>query len=319
MEHSHKKASLHSPSGGSPPTSLPACHRWPAACLIRGDIRPCRHTSAGPSRERANAALRPPPGGRKRRRTLGNAKQVLVTRNKKLRVDDLNEVDDSVKASTKKPKLITQRLCFQYVSNVRFHVTSSHEIFVKKNFTFTTKFCSTPILKQNVLFFDNSGDSETVLKKQILSGSAVQQALRLQFDEVQPSTLQQQVQPSSQRVFFFFFGRGQSELCSQWPFETSTPLETAVQHYFTFVPILKLTELPKFPSIERRGNATGSSCVIHAECKQNGAVISKRFNYLTSTRLKITLYEEMVDTTTTPTLITRIRARANKGLVAALH
>ncbi|CAB0032701.1 unnamed protein product [Trichogramma brassicae] len=76
MEHSHKKASLNSPGGGSQPTSLPACHRWSAACLIRGGIRPCRHTSAGPPRGRANAALRPPPGGRKRRRTLGNAKQV---------------------------------------------------------------------------------------------------------------------------------------------------------------------------------------------------------------------------------------------------
>ncbi|CAB0036895.1 unnamed protein product [Trichogramma brassicae] len=62
--------------GGSPPTSLPACHRWPAACLIQGDIRPCWHTSTGPPRGRANAALRPPPGGRKGRRTLGNAKQV---------------------------------------------------------------------------------------------------------------------------------------------------------------------------------------------------------------------------------------------------
>ncbi|CAB0043281.1 unnamed protein product [Trichogramma brassicae] len=77
LEPSRSKASLHSPGGGGPTTSLPACHRWPAACLIRGDIRPCRHTSAGPPpRGRANAALRPPPGGRKRRRTLGNAKQV---------------------------------------------------------------------------------------------------------------------------------------------------------------------------------------------------------------------------------------------------
>ncbi|CAB0029065.1 unnamed protein product, partial [Trichogramma brassicae] len=71
-----QKASLHSPGGGSPPTCLPACHWWPAACLIRGDIRPRQHTSAGPPRGRANAALRPPPGGRKRRRMLGNAKQV---------------------------------------------------------------------------------------------------------------------------------------------------------------------------------------------------------------------------------------------------
>ncbi|CAB0040680.1 unnamed protein product [Trichogramma brassicae] len=62
--------------GGSPPTSLPAYDRWPAARLLRGDIRPCRHTSAGPPRGRANAAPRLPPGGRKGRRTLGNAKQV---------------------------------------------------------------------------------------------------------------------------------------------------------------------------------------------------------------------------------------------------
>ncbi|CAB0036111.1 unnamed protein product [Trichogramma brassicae] len=59
-----------------PPTSLPACDRRPAACRLRGHICPCRHTTAGPSRGRASAALRPPPRGRKGRGTLGNAKQV---------------------------------------------------------------------------------------------------------------------------------------------------------------------------------------------------------------------------------------------------
>ncbi|CAB0035473.1 unnamed protein product [Trichogramma brassicae] len=48
----------------------------PAACRLRGHICPCRHTTAGPSRGRASAALRPPPRGRKGRGTLGNAKQV---------------------------------------------------------------------------------------------------------------------------------------------------------------------------------------------------------------------------------------------------
>ncbi|CAB0031311.1 unnamed protein product [Trichogramma brassicae] len=50
--------------------------RRPAACRLRGHICPCRHTTAGPSRGRASAALRPPPRGRKGRGTLGNAKQV---------------------------------------------------------------------------------------------------------------------------------------------------------------------------------------------------------------------------------------------------
>ncbi|CAB0037293.1 unnamed protein product [Trichogramma brassicae] len=63
-------------SGVSPPTSLPACDRRPAACRLRGHICPCRHTTAGPSRGRASAALLPPPRGRKGRGTLGNAKQV---------------------------------------------------------------------------------------------------------------------------------------------------------------------------------------------------------------------------------------------------
>ncbi|CAB0038087.1 unnamed protein product, partial [Trichogramma brassicae] len=58
------------------PASLPACDRRPAACRLRGHICPCRHTTAGPSRGRASAALRPPPRGRKGRGTLGNAKQV---------------------------------------------------------------------------------------------------------------------------------------------------------------------------------------------------------------------------------------------------
>ncbi|CAB0032900.1 unnamed protein product [Trichogramma brassicae] len=58
------------------PTSLPACDRRPAACLLRGHICPCRHTTAGPSRGRASAALRAPPRERKGRGTLGNAKQV---------------------------------------------------------------------------------------------------------------------------------------------------------------------------------------------------------------------------------------------------
>ncbi|CAB0031891.1 unnamed protein product [Trichogramma brassicae] len=61
LEHSSSKASLRSPSGVSPPTSLPACDRRPAACLLRGHICPCQHTTAGPSRGRASAALRPPP------------------------------------------------------------------------------------------------------------------------------------------------------------------------------------------------------------------------------------------------------------------
>ncbi|CAB0029772.1 unnamed protein product [Trichogramma brassicae] len=69
-------ASLHTTGGVSPPTSLPACDRRPAACRLRGHICPCRHTTAGPSRGRASAALRPPPRVRKGRGTLGNAKQV---------------------------------------------------------------------------------------------------------------------------------------------------------------------------------------------------------------------------------------------------
>ncbi|CAB0040698.1 unnamed protein product [Trichogramma brassicae] len=74
--HSSTNASLHTTGGVSPPTSLPACDRRPAACRLRGHICPCRHTTAGPSRGRASAALRPPPRGRKGRGTLGNAKQV---------------------------------------------------------------------------------------------------------------------------------------------------------------------------------------------------------------------------------------------------
>ncbi|CAB0037841.1 unnamed protein product [Trichogramma brassicae] len=76
LEHSSTNASLHTTGGVSPPTSLPACDRRPAACRLRGHICPCRHTTAGPSRGRASAALRPPPRGRKGRGTLGNAKQV---------------------------------------------------------------------------------------------------------------------------------------------------------------------------------------------------------------------------------------------------
>ncbi|CAB0032789.1 unnamed protein product [Trichogramma brassicae] len=53
----HKKASLHSTGGVSPPTSLPACDRRPAACRLRGHICPCRHTTAGPSRGQARARL----------------------------------------------------------------------------------------------------------------------------------------------------------------------------------------------------------------------------------------------------------------------
>ncbi|CAB0030280.1 unnamed protein product [Trichogramma brassicae] len=77
LVHSSTNASLHTTGGVSPPTSLPACDRRPAACRLRGHICPCRHTTAGPSRGRASAALRPPPPrGRKGRGTLGNAKQV---------------------------------------------------------------------------------------------------------------------------------------------------------------------------------------------------------------------------------------------------
>ncbi|CAB0043339.1 unnamed protein product [Trichogramma brassicae] len=77
LEHSCTKASLHSPGGVSPSTSLPACDRRPAARLLRGHICPRWHTTAGPSRGRASAALQPPPPrGRKGRGTLGNAKQV---------------------------------------------------------------------------------------------------------------------------------------------------------------------------------------------------------------------------------------------------
>ncbi|CAB0042087.1 unnamed protein product [Trichogramma brassicae] len=76
LVHSSTNASLHTTGGVSPPTSLPACDRRPAACRLRGHICPCRHTTAGPSRGRASAALRPPPRGRKGRGTLGNAKQV---------------------------------------------------------------------------------------------------------------------------------------------------------------------------------------------------------------------------------------------------
>uniref|UniRef100_A0ABD2WDI5 Uncharacterized protein n=1 Tax=Trichogramma kaykai TaxID=54128 RepID=A0ABD2WDI5_9HYME len=76
MEHGSSKASLHSPGGVSPPTSLPACDRRPAACLLRGHVCPSRHTTAGPSCGRASATLRPPPRGRRGRGTLGNAKQV---------------------------------------------------------------------------------------------------------------------------------------------------------------------------------------------------------------------------------------------------
>uniref|UniRef100_A0ABD2W5B4 Reverse transcriptase domain-containing protein n=1 Tax=Trichogramma kaykai TaxID=54128 RepID=A0ABD2W5B4_9HYME len=76
LEHGSSKASLHSPGGVSPPTSLPACDRRPAACLLRGHVCPCRHTTVGPSCGRASATLRPPPRGRRGRGTLGNAKQV---------------------------------------------------------------------------------------------------------------------------------------------------------------------------------------------------------------------------------------------------
>ncbi|CAB0043308.1 unnamed protein product [Trichogramma brassicae] len=76
LEHSCTKASLHSPGGVSPSTSLPACDRRQAARLLRGHICPRWHTTAGPSRGRASAAVQPPPRGRKGRGTLGNAKQV---------------------------------------------------------------------------------------------------------------------------------------------------------------------------------------------------------------------------------------------------
>ncbi|CAB0034423.1 unnamed protein product [Trichogramma brassicae] len=42
LEHSSTKASLHEAGGVSPPTSLPACDRRPAACRLRGHICPCR-------------------------------------------------------------------------------------------------------------------------------------------------------------------------------------------------------------------------------------------------------------------------------------
>uniref|UniRef100_A0ABD2WL50 RING-type domain-containing protein n=1 Tax=Trichogramma kaykai TaxID=54128 RepID=A0ABD2WL50_9HYME len=70
LEHGSSKASLHSPGAVSPPTSLPACDRRPAACLLRGHVCPCRHTTAGPSCGRASATLRPPPRGRRGRGTL---------------------------------------------------------------------------------------------------------------------------------------------------------------------------------------------------------------------------------------------------------
>uniref|UniRef100_A0ABD2WYH1 Uncharacterized protein n=1 Tax=Trichogramma kaykai TaxID=54128 RepID=A0ABD2WYH1_9HYME len=76
LEHGSSKASLHSPGGVSPPTSLPACDRRPAACLLRGHVCPCRHTTAGPPCGRASATLRPPPRGRRGRGRLDNAKQV---------------------------------------------------------------------------------------------------------------------------------------------------------------------------------------------------------------------------------------------------
>ncbi|CAB0044073.1 unnamed protein product, partial [Trichogramma brassicae] len=46
LEHSCTKASLHSPGGVSPSTSLPACDRRPAARLLRGHICPRWHTTA---------------------------------------------------------------------------------------------------------------------------------------------------------------------------------------------------------------------------------------------------------------------------------
>ncbi|CAB0044279.1 unnamed protein product, partial [Trichogramma brassicae] len=76
LVHSSTNASLHTTGGVSPPTSLPACDRRPAACRLRGHICPCRHTTAGPSCGRASTALWPPPRRRKGRGTLGNAKQV---------------------------------------------------------------------------------------------------------------------------------------------------------------------------------------------------------------------------------------------------
>ncbi|CAB0039747.1 unnamed protein product, partial [Trichogramma brassicae] len=76
LVHSSTNASLHTTGGVSPMMSLPACDRRPAACRLRGHICPCRHTTAGPSRGRASAALWPPPRRRKGRGTLGNAKQV---------------------------------------------------------------------------------------------------------------------------------------------------------------------------------------------------------------------------------------------------
>ncbi|CAB0027969.1 unnamed protein product [Trichogramma brassicae] len=47
LVHSSTNASLHTTGGVSPPTSLPACDRRPAACRLRGHICPCRHTTAG--------------------------------------------------------------------------------------------------------------------------------------------------------------------------------------------------------------------------------------------------------------------------------
>ncbi|CAB0034409.1 unnamed protein product, partial [Trichogramma brassicae] len=52
-----QNASLHTTGGVSPPTSLPACDRRPAACRLRGHICPCRHTTAGPSRADERARL----------------------------------------------------------------------------------------------------------------------------------------------------------------------------------------------------------------------------------------------------------------------
>ncbi|CAB0038066.1 unnamed protein product [Trichogramma brassicae] len=69
VESAHRRACLRV-IGGRPHVSYEATY------VLAGIPCPCRHTTAGPSRGRASAALRPPLRGRKGRGTLGNAKQV---------------------------------------------------------------------------------------------------------------------------------------------------------------------------------------------------------------------------------------------------
>ncbi|CAB0041816.1 unnamed protein product [Trichogramma brassicae] len=122
LEHSSTKASLHSTGGVSPPTSLPACDRRPAACRLRGHICPCRHTTAGPSRGRASAALRPPPRGRKGRGTLGNAKQTERRGNRQ--------------------KVTTGRCCWKKTPPQPSPHEALAEIFIEEKFTDEQSACS---------------------------------------------------------------------------------------------------------------------------------------------------------------------------------